>query len=230
MKLKYYLSFLLRSMIIAATCLVIISCTTPGRMGSRDASPADAVPKNESYSRGGTSSYKLFGKQYHVRKTHHGYKERGIASWYGKQFHGRLTSNGERYDMYKMTAAHKSLPLPCYVKVTNLENKKTIVVRVNDRGPFHGNRIIDLSYAAAKKLGMDHKGTAKIEVEAISSNKKPTLLAENTVASKKVTSTNTTVAKKSSTKKTTIAKKAPAKKVVIAKKATSSKKPLAKKA
>lgn len=181
MKKLKYLSFLVRSVVIGVACLVIVSCTSPGRMGARHTTnPHDATPKQEAYTKGANGSYTVRGKHYQVRKTHDGYKERGVASWYGKPFHGRLTSNGERYDMYKMSAAHKSLPIPCYVKVTNLENKKTVVVRVNDHGPFHSNRIIDLSYAAAKKLGMDHKGTARVEVEAISVNKKAsTVLAEN---------------------------------------------------
>jgi rare lipoprotein A len=93
--------------------------------------------------------------------------ERGIASWYGTKFHGRRTANGEIYDMYAMTAAHKHLPIPTYVRVSNLENGRAIVVRVNDRGPFHANRVIDLSYAAAYKLGMLNRGTAKVQVQAI---------------------------------------------------------------
>ena len=96
-----------------------------------------------------------------------GYVQRGIASWYGKKFHGHKTSNGETYDMYKMSAAHKSLPLPSYARVTNLDNGRSVIVRVNDRGPFHGDRLIDLSWAAAKKLGFLGKGTARVEVASI---------------------------------------------------------------
>jgi rare lipoprotein A len=107
------------------------------------------------------------GRRYHVMDNAHGYVERGIASWYGKKFHGHRTSNGETYNMYAMTAAHKQLPLPTYVRVTNLENRRSVVVRVNDRGPFHADRIIDLSYAAAKKLGISAKGTGMVEVRAI---------------------------------------------------------------
>ncbi|MDZ7736558.1 MAG: septal ring lytic transglycosylase RlpA family protein [Gammaproteobacteria bacterium] len=103
-----------------------------------------------------------------------GYVERGIASWYGKKFHGRRTSSGESYDMYGMTAAHKSLPLPSYVHVRNLENGRDVVVKVNDRGPFHKNRIIDMSYAAASKLGMLAKGTALVKVRAIKPGKEET--------------------------------------------------------
>ena len=128
----------------------------------------DAVPKVEPKSRGGNKSrYTVLGKTYSVMASSLGYKERGGASWYGKKFHGHKTSNGEVYDMYGMTAAHKSLPLPTYVQVTNLSNGKKVIVRVNDRGPFHPGRIIDLSYAAAAKLDMLKSGTAKVEVEAI---------------------------------------------------------------
>ena len=100
-----------------------------------------------------------------------GYKERGVASWYGNKFHGRLTSNQEVYDMHAMTAAHKSLPLPSYVRVRNLRNNKSVIVRVNDRGPFVDNRIIDLSYSAARKIDMIKDGTSLVEVEAISFDK-----------------------------------------------------------
>jgi rare lipoprotein A len=128
----------------------------------------DAVPRVEPHSRGGNPvSYVVFGKRYHTLKTSSGFVERGIASWYGKKFHGRKTSNGETYDMYTMTAAHKRLPLPTYVEVVNLENGRSVVVRVNDRGPFHENRVIDLSYAAASRIGMLGKGTALVEVRAI---------------------------------------------------------------
>lgn len=128
----------------------------------------DATPRVEPKSRGGNpESYSVFGKRYKVMKSAKGFRERGDASWYGTKFHGRLTSNGERYDMYKMTAAHKNLPLPTYVQVTNLDNGKKVVVRVNDRGPFHKGRVIDLSYAAATKLGILEKGTGRVEVEAI---------------------------------------------------------------
>lgn len=128
----------------------------------------DAVPKVEPRSRGGNPSvYSVFGKQYSVLDDSDGYRARGGASWYGNKFHGHLTSNGETYDMYKMTAAHKSLPIPTYAKVTNLDNGRQVIVRVNDRGPFHQGRIIDLSYAAASKLGVLRDGTAHVEVEAI---------------------------------------------------------------
>ena len=129
---------------------------------------ADAVPRVEAHSRGGNkSTYEVWGKQYHVMPSSIGFTQQGLASWYGEKFHGHLTSNGEVYDMYAMTAAHKNLPLPTFARVTNLENGKAVIVRVNDRGPFHGDRIIDLSYAAASKLGYRKKGVAKVLVEAI---------------------------------------------------------------
>ena len=128
----------------------------------------DAVPKVEPRSRGGNpETYVVLGKRYYTLPASKGFSERGIASWYGRKFHGRLTSNGEVYDMYGMTAAHKRLPIPTYVEVVNLENGRRVVVRVNDRGPFHENRVIDLSYTAASRLGMLGKGTALVEVRAI---------------------------------------------------------------
>ncbi|WP_456380052.1 septal ring lytic transglycosylase RlpA family protein [Thiolapillus sp.] len=128
----------------------------------------DAVPQNAPRSKyGNPSSYTVFGKTYHVLEHARGYRARGLASWYGKKFHGRRTSSGEPYDMYAMTAAHKTLPLPTWVRVTNLDNGKSVVVKVNDRGPFHAGRIIDLSYTAASKLGVLTRGTALVEVVAI---------------------------------------------------------------
>lgn len=147
--------------------------------GSIAGLPDDAVPRPEPKSRYGNGpNYVVFDKPYTVMPSAVGYKERGVASWYGKKFHGRKTSNQEDYDMYKMTAAHKTLPLPTYVRVRNLSNNRTIVVRVNDRGPFVHNRIIDLSYVAAQKLDMVGTGTSLVEVEAITfeggSNDQPT--------------------------------------------------------
>jgi len=128
----------------------------------------DAVPKVEPKSKyGNPKSYVVFGRRYYPKASSKGYVKRGLASWYGKKFHGRRTSNGERYNMYAMTAAHKTLPLPTYVRVTNLRNGRSTVVRVNDRGPFHGNRIIDLSYSAARKLGMAAKGVEMVEIRTI---------------------------------------------------------------
>ena len=130
--------------------------------------PADAEPRAEPLSKyGNPESYVVFGTRYYTLKSARGFVEQGIASWYGNPFHGRRTSSGEIYDMYKMTAAHKQLPLPTHVAVRNLENGRTTVLRVNDRGPFHDNRVIDLSYAAALKLGVVDKGTAFVEVRAL---------------------------------------------------------------
>ena len=160
------------------SCFLLFSCSRLDRVTSPvDSAPKkqidvetipNAVPKREPKSRyGNPKSYVVFGKRYYVMDSSKGYVERGIASWYGTKFHGRRTSSGETYDMYAMTAAHKSLPLPTYVKVTNLSNDKFIVVKVNDRGPFHENRIIDLSYTAAIKLDIIQKGTGLVEVKAI---------------------------------------------------------------
>ena len=130
--------------------------------------PPDPVPRREARSKYGNGPvYEVLGKRYTVMPSSAGYRERGVASWYGKKFHGNLTSNREIYDMYEMTAAHKTLPLPTYVRVRNLRNDRSIVVRVNDRGPFVHNRIIDLSYAAATKLDMIRDGTGLVEVTAI---------------------------------------------------------------
>jgi rare lipoprotein A len=128
----------------------------------------DAPPAREPPSRtGNPESYVVFGKRYHVMGTSEGYRQRGIASWYGPQFHGKKTSSGSPFDMYAITAAHTSLPIPTYARVTNLGNRRTIVVRINDRGPFVDDRVIDLSYAAADKLDMLEQGTAPVEVVAL---------------------------------------------------------------
>ena len=143
----------------------------------RDGAPAgeidlssipDAVPRVEPASRyGNPKSYVVYGKRYFTLSSARGFTERGIASWYGTKFHGRRTSSGEPYDMFQMTAAHKTLPLPTYVAVRNLATGHEVVVRVNDRGPFHEDRILDLSYAAAAKLGIARKGTGLVEVRAL---------------------------------------------------------------
>ena len=141
--------------------------TTPPPIATPPTIP-DAVPKVEPLSRyGNPPYYEVFGKRYYVLSSSVAYLERGVASWYGPGFHQVRTSSGETYDMYAMTAAHKTLPLPAYVRVTNLENGKSVVVRVNDRGPFVGNRIIDLSYTAAARLDMLRNGTAMVEVRGI---------------------------------------------------------------
>jgi len=129
---------------------------------------SDAIPRVEPRAlHGNPPFYDVFGKRYYVLSSSVGFVERGVASWYGPGFHRVRTSTGERYDMYGMTAAHRTLPLPAYVRVTSLQNGRSVVVRVNDRGPFVSNRIIDLSYSAAAKLGMLRNGTAMVEVRAI---------------------------------------------------------------
>lgn len=161
--------------------VLVAGCSSQGPVNSRDSAPlnpkdlsgvSNAVPRVEPRSRyGNPESYVVFGKRYYTTSSSAGYSERGIASWYGTKFHGRRTSSGEPYDIYKMTAAHKTLPLPTYARVTNLRNGRTIIVKINDRGPFHANRIIDLSYAAAAKLGILEYGTGLVEVEAIDPSK-----------------------------------------------------------
>ena len=136
--------------------------------GQPPAEIPDAVPRYEPRSPyGNPPFYDVFGKRYFVLSSSADYVERGVASWYGPGFHKVRTSTGESYDMYGMSAAHKTLPLPCYVRVTNLQNGRSIVVRVNDRGPFVGNRVIDLSYTAAAKLDMLRNGTAMVEVRTV---------------------------------------------------------------
>jgi len=128
----------------------------------------DAIPRYEPRSAlGNPPFYEVYGQRYTVLGSSVGYVERGIASWYGTEFHGLRTATGEPYDMFAMTAAHKTLPLPCYARVINLSNGRSVVVRINDRGPFVSNRIIDLSYAAAAKLGMIGTGTAFVEIETL---------------------------------------------------------------
>lgn len=135
--------------------------------GSVGQLPDDAIPRPEPKGRYGNGPvYEVFGTRYTVMDSASGYKERGVASWYGTKFHGELTSSREVYDMHAMTAAHKTLPLPTYVRVRNLSNSRSVVVRVNDRGPFVDNRVIDLSYSAAIKLDMVRDGTALVEVTA----------------------------------------------------------------
>jgi len=163
--------------LLIAASVLLAACSSGGLRGDGPPSsgsaripelPDDPIPRKEARSRYGNGPvYEVLGKRYTVMPSSKGYQERGVASWYGKKFHGNLTSNREKYDMYQMTAAHKSLPLPTYVRVRNLRNNKTITVRVNDRGPFVHNRIIDLSYSAAMKLDMIRDGTSLVEVTAI---------------------------------------------------------------
>lgn len=140
----------------------------PSGLGITAADVKDAVPRAEPRARyGNHSPYEVFGKKYTVMPSSKGYHEKGVASWYGSKFHGRRTSSGEPYDMHLATAAHKSLPLPTYAEVTNLDNGKRVIVKINDRGPFKDDRIIDMSYGAALRLDMTNTGTARVEVRAI---------------------------------------------------------------
>ena len=137
----------------------------PSQTAPKDVeSTTTQAPKSR---RGNPAFYEVFGQRYYVMDSNIGYEERGVASWYGRKFHGNPTANGERYDMYGMTAAHKTLPLPTHVEVTNLKNGRKIIVRVNDRGPFVHNRLIDLSYAAAQKLDMVETGTTLVNVRVL---------------------------------------------------------------
>jgi rare lipoprotein A len=167
---------------MAATMAATMACLLAG-CGSqpRRAAPArplpppgnaagvpDAVPRAEPRSQHGNPPfYEVAGRRYAVLGSADGYVERGVASWYGPDFHGRNTSSGEPYDMYGMTAAHKTLPLPCYARITNLANGRSIVVRINDRGPFVANRIVDLSYTAAQRLDIVRTGTAFVELRTV---------------------------------------------------------------
>jgi rare lipoprotein A len=177
--------------------LLVSAC---GTLGPQDGAPQrvldadaiqDAQPRYEPLSKyGNPDSYVVAGKRYNVLDSAKGYVQRGVASWYGTKFHGRATSSGEPYDMYAMSAAHKSLPLPTYVRVTNLNNRKSAIVKVNDRGPFHSDRLIDLSYAAAVKLGIAAYGTAPVEVKAI----EVTPVAQTQATQIPVTQTSTAIA------------------------------------
>ncbi len=132
----------------------------------------DAVPVSVTPSKyGNPDSYEVFGETYYVRESAAGFQQKGIASWYGNKFHGERTSSGEDYDMYAMTAAHKTLPIPVFVEVTNHDNGRKAVVKVNDRGPFHEGRIIDLSYAAATRLGVSKNGTANVSIRVVTTEK-----------------------------------------------------------
>jgi len=156
--------------IFASTVLLLTACATNGADsagGYGNGDFAGSAPVGPGGYRKTGKPYKVAGHWYYPLQSAHGYDETGIASWYGPNFHGHQTANGERYDMHAMSAAHKTLPMPTLVRVTNLENGRQIVVRVNDRGPFVKNRVIDLSYAAAKALGYDNKGTARVHVQAL---------------------------------------------------------------
>ena len=171
-----------RARLARAQCLVLIllllaSCATDRYTIQQDRAPsvtirADQVPEavvraEPIRAAGNKSPYTVNGQTFTVLDTAHTYQEVGLASWYGVKFHGHLTSNGETFDMYQPTAAHRTLPIPTFVRVTNLQNQRSMIVRVNDRGPFHSDRIIDLSYGAAVKLGFADLGTAQVRIEAV---------------------------------------------------------------
>lgn len=175
-----------RSFIIIVLVLVVSGCSILSKKSSsgggyyQDDGPGkkqidiskipDAKPRKEAYSKAASRPYTVNGKRYFPLESAVGYVAEGQASWYGKKYHGRKTSIGEVYDMYSMTAAHKTLPIPSYVRVTNVANQRSVVVRVNDRGPFIHNRIIDLSYVAAQKLGVVNAGTGQVIVQSVSAN------------------------------------------------------------
>lgn len=159
-----------------ALCAVLLAAATqwacaPQRVqqqpAPRGTATAPSAGSQQPSGPGNPPFYDVLGKRYHVLPTSAGYVQRGVASWYGRDFHGLSTSSGERYDMHAMTAAHTTLPLPTWVEVTNLENGKRVIVKVNDRGPFVANRLIDLSFAAATQLDMVRNGTARVEVRAV---------------------------------------------------------------
>lgn len=168
-------------LLVSTLAITLSGCNTLGhevrpdypsdQRGPQDQDPPGQPPAPPNASKNASSSYVVKGKRYHVKSDAKDHVENGTASWYGKRFHGRRTSSGERFDMHAMTAAHKNLPLSSLIQVTNLENGRSAVVRVNDRGPFHGNRVLDLSYAAASQLDMVDKGMAKVKIQVIDANK-----------------------------------------------------------
>jgi rare lipoprotein A len=171
----------LRQAALTAAMLVLAACSSTPRHGSaRTPLPPppgtvpDAVPRAEPRSsHGNPPFYEVYGQRYQVRASADNYVERGVASWYGPDFQGHDTSSGERYDMYGMTAAHKTLPIPCYARITNLSNGRSVIVRINDRGPFVANRIVDLSYSAATRLDIVRTGTAFVELRTVGPGELP---------------------------------------------------------
>ena len=163
-----------RVLLLGAFAVVAACSSTGGRDGGPAGRPPvdldrvrDAKPRVEPLHPGANNPYTVLGRKYVPYQSLRPYRQRGVASWYGRKFHGKPTSSGERYDMYAMTAAHTVLPIPSYARVTHLGNGRSVIVRINDRGPFRAGRIIDLSYAAAHKLGVVNAGSARVEVETI---------------------------------------------------------------
>ena len=184
---KYWMPLILSMLLLTSGCESLSrSVATLSSGKGKSSQPKNSViignpepiRERKSYTAGNRTPYDVWGKTYHVLPSSLGYVEIGIASWYGKKFHGRNTSNGEVYDMYQLSAAHKALPLPTWVRVTNLDNGKKVVLRVNDRGPFHEDRLIDLSWKTALELGFADKGTAPVVVEAIDHENYPEIAKE----------------------------------------------------
>jgi rare lipoprotein A len=170
----------MRRFFLALVCVLVGGCGSTSNPGGyyKDDGPherppanlervADAVPRSEPLHKFANRPYKALGKEYVPMTSLQPFRQRGLASWYGKRYHGQKTSSGEVYDMYQMTAAHPTLPIPSYARVTNAKSGKSVVVRINDRGPFRSGRVIDLSYVAAHKLGYIQAGEAMVEVESI---------------------------------------------------------------
>jgi rare lipoprotein A len=170
----------MKRLLLALVCVVLGGCGSTSNPGGyyKDDGPherppanldrvADAVPRSEPLHKFANRPYKALGKHYVPMTSLQPFRQRGLASWYGKRYHGQKTSSGEVYDMYQMTAAHPTLPIPSYARVTSIKNGKSVVVRINDRGPFRSGRVIDLSYVAAHKLGYIQAGEAMVEVESI---------------------------------------------------------------
>ncbi len=200
-KRQGFRSLLLPAVLLAGLVLHGCSSTPPASVsqigGSADGAPAghvdfdaipNAAPRREPPAKWGNAPYTVNGRRYQVMDRSDGFVQRGYASWYGTKYHGRTTSSGEVYDMYAMTAAHNNLPLPTYLEVTNLDNGRSVIVKVNDRGPFYGNRILDLSYVAAGKLGMVGKGVAPVVIRAIDTNAPTQRVASRKPAAPKVAS------------------------------------------
>ena len=165
---------------VAAVLLVLLAgCGTTNKGGyykddgpgarppSNLSSIPDAKPRSEPLNRAANRPYEVFGRKYVPLTSVQAFRQRGVASWYGKRFHGQKTSSGETYDMYAMTAAHPILPIPSYARVTSVKTGRQVIVRINDRGPFHGGRVIDLSYAAAYRLGLIDSGSGEVEIQSI---------------------------------------------------------------
>lgn len=201
MALRWFAGLLLASLLAGCASRPVTVPGLPPVDPDRDSAPLvvppgleylpDPEPRWEPLSRSGNRSpYMVFGQTYHLLPTAEGYREQGIASWYGQKFDGRPTASGELYDMFELTAAHRKLPLPTYARVTNLDNGRSTIVKINDRGPFHADRIIDLSYGAAVKLGFAEAGVTRVEVEAITVDDGPPLRLDAPILASALTEGN----------------------------------------